>query len=721
MSQTFSESWHRVAEARLGLLPTVVVHKQHSRGRDWYVLRDTYNQKFYRITPQAYAFVSRLSPQRTVEQVWQSCLRDKPDEAPGQEEAMQVLSQLHQANLLFHDTPADSQTIFTRRREHRRRELQGKLLGFLSIRIPLWDPNRWLDSQRGLARALVSWPFALLLALVALAGGAAAVAEAPRLWSQTEGLFAVDNLLWLYACMALMKALHEYGHALVVKRFGGEVHSVGIMLLLLVPLPFVDATGSWAFRDRHARALVGAAGVIVELVLAALGAMVWAATGPGLVNSLAFNVMVIGSVSSLLFNGNPLLRFDAYYVLSDLVDIPNLYQRSGQQWKYFANRWLLGTVQAESPARDRREWAWLTGYGAASFVYRVLVFAAILLLLADHWFGLAVLFAGVILFVGVLRPSWQWWTHLRSPALLRNRSRALAVSVALLVVPLLLAGLVPLPDALRAPGVVEARQLTRVAAGSPGRLEALLVRHGEAVRAGQLLLRLANPELDLEVQGANAALQEAEALRSLALERAVSEVAVHDQRVAAVHEQLAQLRVRQAELLVRATHDGTWLAEGLHERQHNWVGRGQALGELSAPGGLRFSAVVSQEQAESLFDRPLQDTELRLRGQADAAIHPARLVLVPHQSQRLVSPALGWQGGGSVAVQPDDPQGVKAVDPYFELQAQFSASASGVADGGDALALHGMTGWLRVPLPPRTAAQQVARALRQLMQKRYQL
>ncbi|MBP6900710.1 MAG: biotin/lipoyl-binding protein [Burkholderiaceae bacterium] len=721
MSHTFSESWHRVAEARLGLLPTVVVHKQHSRGRDWYVLRDTYNQKFYRLSPQAYAFVSRLTPQRTVEQVWQSCLRDLPAEAPGQEEAMQVLSQLHQANLLYHDTPADSLTIFTRHREHKRRELQGKLLSFLSIRIPLWDPNRWLDRQRGLARALVSWPFAALLALIALAGGVTVVSQAQRLWNQTEGLFAVDNLLWLYAAMALMKALHEYGHALVVKRFGGEVHSVGIMLLLLVPLPYVDATGSWAFRDRHARALVGAAGIIVELALAALGAMVWAATGPGLVNSLAFNVMVIGSVSSLLFNGNPLLRFDAYYVLSDLVDIPNLYQRAGQQWKYFGNRWLLGTQQAESPARDRREWAWLTGYGAASFIYRMLVFVSILLLLADHWFGVAVIFSGVMLFVGVLRPGWQWWTHLRSPALLRNRSRAFAVSAALVLAPLALIFALPLPDALRAPGVVEARQLTRVAAGSPGRLLALEVQHGDRVRAGQVLLRLANAELELEAQAAQSALEEAELLRNLALERAVAEVAVHEQRVAAAAERLAQLRARLAELTVRAAHDGTWVAEGLHERLNNWVGRGQALGELSAPGGLRFSAVVSQEQAQSLFGQRLDGAELRLRGQAGEPVRPTRLVLVPHQSQKLMSSALGWQGGGSVAVRPDDPRGVEAMDPYFELQAQFAAGSGGQADGSQALALHGMTGWLRVPLPPRTAAEQLVRAWRQLLQKRYQL
>jgi putative peptide zinc metalloprotease protein len=138
VSGTFSESWHRVANARLALLPTVAVHKQRFRGQEWYVLRDTYTQRFFRVTPQAYAFLARLGLQRTVEEVWQSLLRDMPAEAPGQEEVMQLLSQMHQSNLLYHDTPSDSLTIFTRYREFKQREFQGKVLGFLSIRIPLW-------------------------------------------------------------------------------------------------------------------------------------------------------------------------------------------------------------------------------------------------------------------------------------------------------------------------------------------------------------------------------------------------------------------------------------------------------------------------------------------------------------------------------------------------------------------------------------------------------
>jgi len=715
MSGTFSESWHRVAQARVALLPTVAVSKQRYRGQVWYLLRDTYTQRFFRVTPQGYAFLSRLSTSRTVEQVWESCLRDMPTVAPGQEEVLQLLSQVHQSNLLYHDTPSDSETIFSRFREHKRKELQGKILGFLSIRIPVWDPNRWLDRQRGLSHALVSIPMAIAIIALLAIGGAAALSNSERLMSQTEGLFVLENMLLLYLCMAAMKGLHELGHAHVIKRFGGEVHSFGIMLLLLMPLPYVDATGSWSFRDRRARALVGAAGIIVELVLAAIGALIWAFTGPGLVNSLAFNVMLIGSVSSLLFNGNPLLRFDAYYVLSDLIDIPNLYQRSGQQWRYMADRYLLGTPRLESPATDGAERAWLISYGLASFLYRALIFVTILILLADTWLPLAFLFCTTLIVMAVVMPGSRWWKHLRGPATLRNRRRAVTVSMLLVALPLTLLAALPLPDEIRAPGLVESSEVTQVVTATAGRLDTIDAVHGSRVAAGQVLVHLRNPELDWEIESAAAALNEAELFRNLALRNAPADVAAWGQRIIAARERLDDLVARRAHLVIRAPHDGIWSADRLHERLGNWIGRGQTVGELVNPDTLRLTAVVSQEQADRLFERDLADTQLRLQGQPHLALAPDSLRLVPYERDRLISPVLGWLAGGAVPVRPDDPQGLATVDSYFELQASFSARDSGL------LALHGMTGWLRVPLPASTLAQQAERMLRQFVQKRYSL
>ena len=714
MSTTFSETWHRVSQARLSLLPTVSVHKQRFRGEDWYVLRDAYTQRFFRIRPMAYIFVSRLSHELTVDEVWRSCLDDFPQEAPGQEDAMQVLSQLHHSNLLHYRSKADSQAIFERYQTHRKREFGGQLLGFLYLRVPLWDPNAWLNRQRGMVEKWVSWPAAAVLIGVLMAGGLSAILNGDRIWDQSQGLFAIDNLIWLYLCMAVMKMLHELGHAFVVKKFGGGVHTMGLMFLVFMPLPYVDATASWGFRSRYARALVGAAGILVELFLAALGAMVWAGTGPGLINSLAFNVMVVGSVSSLLFNGNPLLRFDAYYVLSDLLDIPNLYQKASQQWFYFADRYLLGSEKAESPARDRREWWHMTLYGLFSFVYRMLIVGTILLFVTDQWFAVGVVFAFTTLIMLVVLPAKKWFTHLTGGAVYRNRRRAVVASLALVLVPAAVVLWLPLPHAIRVPGMVEAVQYTRVTASSSGRLESVVVPSGTPVLPGQLLLVLASPELDWELDIARQQTLETRMLLSMALGSTLSDIVPLQQRLESLAARTAELGARREALAVRARHTGVWFSPRLNEKVGNWLPRGELLGEVVDNSRLRFTAVVSQEEANRLFrDRP-QAGELRLMGQADHLVEASQLAVLPYQKQQLASSALGWSGGGSIPVKPDDPQGLSTVDTFYEVQAPMPADQPIVA-------WHGMTGWLRIPMQYQSLYGQLATAFMQLLQKRYQL
>ena len=714
MSGTFSETWYRVSNAQLGLLPTVAVHKQRFRGQNWYVLRDTYTQRFFRISPQAYAFVSRLSPDRTVDEVWRECLELHPKDSPGQEDVLQVLGQLHHSNLLYYRTQPDSLTIFERYKQHRQRELMGKLLGFLYIRIPLWDPNDWLNRNRGLVSAMVSWPMAVLFCLVVLGGVFAALQDTGRLFQQTQGMLSLDNLIWLYLCIAGMKVLHELGHGFVVKRFGGDVHTMGVMFLVFVPLPYMDATGSWSFRNRGARALVGAAGIIVELFLAAIGAMVWAVTGDGLLNSLAFNVMIIGSISSLLFNGNPLLRFDAYYVLSDTLDIPNLYQRASQQWFYFADRYLLGTPKVQSPARDRREWWWLTGYGVASFLYRLFIIAVILLFVADQWFAVGVLFAITSFIMLVVMPLHKLYKHLSGPGVYRNRRRALIATALAFLIPLALLAWMPVPNGIRAPGVLQAVDYTLVSAGTSGRLEAVEVRSGQWVEAGQVLLRLSNREVELELDVLRQQIVETSILRNQALGASAAEVAPLERRLQALREREAETERRIAQLEVRARHAGTWVAPTLHERVGSWFARGEMLGELTDNSQLRFLAVVSQEQASKLFGGLPAQAELRIHGQAGEVVQAEGLRLLPFQRQTLASAALGWQGGGPIPVAGDDPEGLRTLESFYEVEAALGTALP-------VRAYHGMTGWMRMPLAPEPLLMQARTFLMQLLQKRYQL
>ena len=425
MSQgLLSDAWFQVADTRVALLPSVRAQPQRFRGQPWVVLEDPYAHRFFRVTPRAYSFLRALNADETVDAVWQRLAAAQPDAVPTQDEVLGLLSQLHLASLLyFRDLPA-SGAIQERAAMQRRREWMGKAMAFLFVRIPLFSPDRWLDGLRPLIR-LTTGPLAGALWLaVVLAGAASVIGEWPALSAAGQGLLSLSNLPLMYVAISGVKVVHELAHAFVVKRYGGQVPVFGIMLLVFAPLPYTDATASWGLRSKWQRAYIGAAGMLAELFLAALAALVRVNTGAGTVNALAFNVMVVGSVSSLLFNGNPLLRFDAYYILSDLAELPNLYQKAQQQWLHWGRRWVLGITDSNGPAADGRERAWYGAYGALAFFYRLVVTATILLFVTDQWFAIGVVLLVTSLLALVGMPLSRFGRYLAAQR--RGRPRAWA-------------------------------------------------------------------------------------------------------------------------------------------------------------------------------------------------------------------------------------------------------------------------------------------------------
>ncbi len=713
---TFSDSWHRIAEARVGLLPSVQVRKQRYRNQDWFVLQDTFTQKFFRVTPTAWDFLARLAPSRTVDEAWREHVRDYAETAPGQDEVVQLLSQLSASNLLYFRHQPNSSGLYQRAEMRRKKELQGKLMAFLYVRFPLVNPDAWLNRIRPLINFLLHPVMALLWLTVVILGGMAALGQREGLINGAEGILSLSNLPWLYLSLAGLKLFHELAHAFVCKRFGGEVHTMGVMLLIFTPLPYMDASASWSFRSRWQRALVGGAGMIIELFLAAIAAMVWANTGDGLVHSLAFNIMVVGSVSSLLFNGNPLLRFDAYYVLIDLIDIPNLYQKSGQQWLYFADRYLMGSTEARGPAQDRWEWGWMTSYGLLSYFYRLLITFGIVLFVLDQWFVIGLLMLAVAFYTLVGMPLQKFYVYLSGPRVHRNRGRALLVSATLTAAVVGLVGWLPLPSAIKANGVLEAEQSTPLFSGADGRLVELSVENGVSLRRGDVIARLHNPDLEHDLEVTRQQLAEIDLLYRQALRGALFDLAPLRQRKEALYARQRELEVLRRELVVLAPQTGRWVAPSLHEMRETWIRRGEKLGEIVAEQGYRLTAVVTQEDARALFEARPQAAELRLTGQAEQVIGVRDISLIPYQRQVLASPALGWMGGGELATQHEDPSGQKTTESFFELRALVPAEALvGVT------ALQGLTGRVRIPLRDRSLYARLHESLLQLLQKRYKL
>jgi putative peptide zinc metalloprotease protein len=713
----YSDAWYKIAGAHVCLLPGVQATPQIYRGQRWVVLEDAYNHRYFRVTPTAFAFLKTLTPKETLDKAWQAYLEQHPEEAPGQEEVVQLLSQLHVSNLLYFRDASDDYEIDTRVRNSRRKEFKGKLLSFLYFRIPLWNPNATLDRIDGWVSWIPGWSIALAWASVMLLGLGAALTHWDLIEDRSQGAFAWANLPWLYLCLAVMKVVHEMCHGMVCKRYGGRVHTLGVMLLVTTPLPYIDTTASWAFPNKWHRVLVSLAGMMADLFMAALGAFVWANTGPGLLNSLAFNVMLIGSVSSLLFNGNPLLRFDAYYALADALDIPNFYQKAQQYWYYLADRYLLGSHAAMTPVDIESERKWLLMYAPISLVYRLLVSYAIVLFVMDLWFGLGLFM--LVLTVGTLigLPAWRMIRHLTGPKVQAHRLRALGVTGAILGGLALLLFVVPFPYTLNATGVAQYSRHSVLYAPMDARLDGAVLGHGQPVEAGAKLMWFDTTMLDLEIVQTEMEREELIAQERQSLfNRLYDRVPLQDQ-IASKSKRLQDLLYKRDLLTVKASHPGHYVTMEGHERLGTWISMGKELGHvLDIDSGFQFVAIIPQESARELFGESLGAIRLRLSGQADHTFHLEKMTVLPYQRQRLPSVALGWLGGGEIAVTNDESHGEKASEEFYEIRLPIPPQSD-----SSAVLVHGQKGVLNIELPSRTLFERLNQAVRQVVQKRYRL
>ncbi|NOT96739.1 MAG: hypothetical protein HOP00_10580, partial [Nitrospira sp.] len=452
----FSPSWYRVATLAPRLRSHAQLHRHQYRGQTWYVLQDRSNERFHRFSPSAYAFIGLMDGTRTVQDIWELASTKLGDDAPTQPEVVQLLSQLHAADVLQCDIPPDIAELLHRHERTQQKKWQRRLMSIFSWQFPLIDPERFLEIFVSLVRPFFGWGGAVLWLVIVIPALLIGVAHWADLSENIiDRMTAPQNLVLLWFLFPIIKVLHELGHAFAVKVFGGEVHEMGIMLLVFSPVPYVDASASSAFPSKWQRAVVGAAGMIVELVIASVAMFVWVSVEPGAVRTLAYNAIMVAGISTVVFNGNPLLRFDGYYILADLIEIPNLRQHANTYLGYLCERYLFGREEAQVSHATPGERAWFVGYSVSSFVYRIFVVFAILMFLTDQFFVLGMFFAIMTGFTWFLMPLGKGLTYLfTSPRIRRVRGRALAVSTGAMAIILVALCLTPVPFRTRAEGVV---------------------------------------------------------------------------------------------------------------------------------------------------------------------------------------------------------------------------------------------------------------------------
>lgn len=712
MSASFlSSDWYRAAPLKPRLRSHVEIHRQRIRGRIWYVVQDQHAGKYHRISPAGNLIMSLMDGRRSLQSLWEIACERFEDDPPTQPEVIRLLSQLHAADLIAGDLPPDIAEMGRRHHDQARRSMLLRLRNPLAMRLPLLDPDGFLDATLPLVRPVFTvWGLLLWLALV---GGG--VVLAAMNWGEltsdlVDRILSTENVVLIALAFPLVKAVHELGHAYAAKVWGGEVHEIGIMFLVFIPVPYVDASASAAFPEKWRRAVVGGAGIMVELALAAGALIFWLNAEPGLARAFAFNVMLIGGVSTLLFNGNPLLRYDGYFVLADLLEIPNLGQRSNQFVFYLVQRYLFGIDTAETPVTATGERRWFLVYAIASFFYRVAISIAIALFIATKFFFIGILLAVWAIANVLVLPVLKGLRFLFTSGKLRGRRmRAVSLSGAAAAGVAVLLFAVPVPHATLAQGVLWLDDDAILRAGTDGFVTE--APHESArVATGTVLVRMEDPELVSETRLARAQLGE---LR-LRLDREIgndpARAKMLREQVRHLEARLALYRERRDALTLAAPRTGRALIPGAADLEGRLVRKGEVLGYLLAGEGMRLRVAVPQASAE-LVRSDTAAVEIRLERDLDRAL-PARIVAAAPKGRPLLpSPALATTAGGPFALDPTDPEQRRTVQSLFVFDVVPTGDAPRPLVGERALVLF--------EHDPEPVGYRLYRALRQLFLSRF--
>ncbi|MDA0921220.1 MAG: HlyD family efflux transporter periplasmic adaptor subunit [Planctomycetota bacterium] len=500
-------------------------HEQHIGGSRYWHVKDPVSLRYYQLSPEEHSVLMMLDGTVSLQDIRR---RFEIEFAPQRLSLPQVqsfLAMLHSSGLVISDAPGQAEILVSRTRGARRQRLLTQFSNVLAIRFRGFDPYRFLNWLVPQTRFLfVPWCVTFCIGLMLSAGILAAVridtlqARLPHF----HEFFGATNLILLAATLAVTKVLHELGHAVSCRHFGGECHEMGIMLLVFTPCLYCNVSDAWMLPSRWQRIAISAAGIYVELLLSAVCLFLWWFTVPGVFNSLCLNVVFVCSVSTLLFNGNPLLRYDGYYILSDLVEIPNLRQQAGALFRNWMSVWFLDTELANRRLLPQRRKVFLTTWHVAAWVYRLMVVWGIMWfvhrILEPYGLEPLVVVMAVLTVAGMfLSPVVSLFNLLTSPFWSRTVNWSRFRIRTLCILGLIVGGLMsPFPFSVRTPVVIRPENARSVFVHQEGTL-LWTVAPGTTVEPGQKLATFQNRSLDrliVKLEGEVAVLEQR--LRNLA-------------------------------------------------------------------------------------------------------------------------------------------------------------------------------------------------------------
>ncbi len=660
-----------------------------------YVLRDPVSFRTIRLDPVDYRVFGAISTDKTLSETFSQLVAQGVLSANDEDRFYDYVVSMHRAGVL--SLPVNDGAALYRRFDRKQRMMRRSMvMGFLFMRVPLISPDAFLDRTICFFRPLFTRTAFALWCLLMMAGIALAAGRWSDLTAPLMSMLQAQNLLTMWFVLIGLKIVHEFGHAYACKRFGAGVPEMGAFFIVFTPCAYMDATASWGLPSRIHRAVISLGGMYFESIVGVVALFVWASTDPSMLNTIAYQTVLLSTVVTVTFNLNPLMRYDGYYLLSDMLAIPNLRTRSYSVLQGWFNRIALG-LRTGLPAGDRSTQLLLASYGVSSMIYRVVLVISICALIATKLYliglALGVFFLATTVGGSMLKTLRYLWA---SPTTAPVRTRSVLVGACLAALLPLAMTLIPVRLPVAFSGTLDREVRTTLRARVGGELNHVRVRDGEHVIEGQTLATLRNDDVLLERQLAsdelrvldvrfmNASHGDAREARQVELQRR------HQQ------ERIDHAETMAGSLDIRAGATGVLLAGSVPEAG-TFLPAGSVLGEIvNGPRIAVFlvpeSDLINNDLAEGspVICRALTDPLDALTGEI-RRISPAGSRWVDH-------PSLTVQAGGTIAV---DPISGKATVPYFEVTIALDEA------GADSI-VHGTTLRMQLLGPRRSVAAHAA-------------
>lgn len=649
-----NEQTFEFSQARLKLKDSLRFTMRQSGDAVHFLVEDEVTGRFFRVGMPQYTFLSMMDGQRTVSTALMKTATLLRENAIDESEAANLCKWAIESGLI----ESENGNSTARRVEQHEQIQKQKMVSYLNpmmMRIPLFNPDPIVSVVSRFVGFLVSPVGAIIWLTVCLFGFLKLANEWDAFYLNRVSSFGATDIAWIAVTWILLKLVHELAHSVVCKKFGGRVQSCGILLLLMIPMPYVDVTSSWRFNNKWKRILTSAAGMMSEVFIAAIACWIWVSSEPGPLQFHAGNVIISATLHTLLFNINPLMRFDGYYMLSDWLEIPNL-SSQGRSWlKGKFKRLYFGNKSPKLKETGFRGLA-VRAYGVLAMAWFFSIAIGLSLAASSfiEGFGLIVAIIGLVMWAGIPLYKLIKYTAVGTETEIPNRSWfATAMACTLLLVGGFLY-LCPSPSVVSAPVVIDYDPLSVVRANSNGFARAIHVVNGQSVQEGDLLVTLENLELQHELHSLQIDINISE-LRSNNLFNAgeISQVQLERESLESMLKQKKDLEDRIADLTIHAPQSGVVLARDLESSIGKHFTPGDEILSIAQPGELQAIALTRQTDIEWVGEKPNAEVELLVWGRHEGDLLKGRIKHVePRARDDMPHEAFAATAGGSLAVVP---------------------------------------------------------------------